>query len=74
MADALLVRTTVDDPLDVLSVRYSCETGTAGEPVIVATMKDVMLRVVRKRVMARGARQSNANSNGATNAAAATAE
>ena len=46
VADGLLVRTNVDDPLDILSIRYSCETGTAGEPVIVATMKVSNLSVV----------------------------
>ncbi|MDQ3744768.1 MAG: glycoside hydrolase, partial [Acidobacteriota bacterium] len=34
-----VTRINADDPLDILSIRYSCETGTAGEPVIVATMK-----------------------------------
>src|SRR5205085_1245502 len=34
-----VTRINADDPLDILTVRYSCETGTAGEPVIVATMK-----------------------------------
>src|SRR5205807_10391663 len=46
VADALLVRTNIDDPLDILSVRYSCETGTAGEPVVVAQMKVSDLSVV----------------------------
>jgi hypothetical protein len=40
------VRTTTDDPLDILSVRYACETGSAGEPVIVANMKVSNLAVV----------------------------
>ncbi len=37
VADALLVVTPTDDPLDILSIKYSCEMGTDG-PVIVAAM------------------------------------
>jgi hypothetical protein len=37
VADGLLVVTPTDDPLDILSIKYSCE-GTI-DPVIVATMK-----------------------------------
>ena len=33
------VRVNAPDPLDILSIRYSCETGAGGEPVIVARMK-----------------------------------
>jgi hypothetical protein len=36
---ALVTRVNTDDPLDILSVRYSCETGAGGVPVIIATMK-----------------------------------
>jgi hypothetical protein len=39
VVDGLLVRTPTDDPLDIQSIRYSCETGGGGVPVIVATMK-----------------------------------
>lgn len=38
VADGLLVVTPTDDPLDILSIKYSCEPGATG-PVIVATMK-----------------------------------
>jgi len=37
VADGLLVVTDTDDPLDILSIKYSCEGST--DPVIVATMK-----------------------------------
>jgi hypothetical protein len=37
VADGLLVVTDTDDPLDILSIKYSCEGTT--DPVIVATMK-----------------------------------
>lgn len=37
VADGLLVVTPTDDPLDILSIKYSCEGTT--NPVIVATMK-----------------------------------
>jgi hypothetical protein len=30
---------STDDPLDATAIKYSCETGTGGEAVIVATMK-----------------------------------
>jgi hypothetical protein len=36
-ADGLLVVTPTNDPLDILSIKYSCEQGANG-PVIVATM------------------------------------
>ncbi len=39
VADALLVVVSNNDPLDILSIRYSCENGSDGQPVIVATMK-----------------------------------
>lgn len=38
VADGLLVVTPTNDPLDILSIKYSCEQGADG-PVIVATMK-----------------------------------
>ncbi|MET0648513.1 MAG: hypothetical protein ABW208_18025, partial [Pyrinomonadaceae bacterium] len=41
-----LVRVTVNDPFDLVSVRYSCETGPGGVPVIVGTMKVSDLAVV----------------------------
>lgn len=44
VADGLLVVTPTDDPLDILSVKYSCEGTT--NPVIVATMKVSLLSVV----------------------------
>ncbi|HEX9969846.1 MAG TPA: hypothetical protein VGB03_06875, partial [Acidimicrobiales bacterium] len=34
-----LVRVTTNDPFDILSVRYTCETNANGTPVIVATMQ-----------------------------------
>jgi hypothetical protein len=37
VVDGLLVVTPTNDPLDILSIKYSCEQGTGG-PVIVATM------------------------------------
>ncbi|MDQ6892346.1 MAG: hypothetical protein M3167_06665 [Acidobacteriota bacterium] len=37
VSDALLVVTPTDDPLDILSIKYSCEGAT--DPLIVATMK-----------------------------------
>lgn len=37
VADGLLVVTPTDDPLDILSIKYTCEGTT--DPVIVATMK-----------------------------------
>src|SRR5207302_8787995 len=43
---ALRVRATTDVPLDVLWVRYSCVTGSVGEPVIVARMKVSNLALV----------------------------
>ncbi|HEY8184471.1 MAG TPA: Calx-beta domain-containing protein [Pyrinomonadaceae bacterium] len=39
VAVGLLGRVNVDDPLDILSVKYSCESLPSGETVIVATMK-----------------------------------
>ncbi|HEX8687459.1 MAG TPA: hypothetical protein VF654_13205, partial [Pyrinomonadaceae bacterium] len=46
VADALLVRTNTDDPLDIVSIKYSCETDGGGVPMIVATMKVSNLAVV----------------------------
>jgi hypothetical protein len=46
VVDGLLVRTPTDDPLDILSIRYSCESGAGGVPVIVAQMKVSSLPVV----------------------------
>ncbi len=45
-AIGLLTRVNVDDPLDILSVKYSCESLPSGELVIVATMKVSDLSVV----------------------------
>lgn len=39
VADALLIVIDQNDPLDILSIRYSCETASDGGPVLVATMK-----------------------------------
>ena len=39
VADALLVVVPTNDPLDILSIKYSCENGSDGKPVIVARMK-----------------------------------
>lgn len=44
VADGLLVVTPTDDPLDVLSIKYSCEGTT--DPVIVATMKVSLLPLI----------------------------
>ncbi len=47
VADALLVRQLTDDPLDILSIKYSCEGGglTPPNPQVVATMKVSQLLV-----------------------------
>jgi hypothetical protein len=46
VADGLLVVVPTNDPLDILSIRYSCEPGTGGVPVIVATMKVSDLSII----------------------------
>src|SRR5688572_23334464 len=42
----LLATLAANDPLDITAVKYSCETGAGGEPVIVATMKVSDLTVI----------------------------
>jgi hypothetical protein len=39
VATGLVGRVNADDPLDIVSVRYTCETGAGGVPAVVATMK-----------------------------------
>lgn len=39
VANGLLAVVPANDPLDILSIRYSCEPGSDGLPVIVAAMK-----------------------------------
>lgn len=39
VTDGLVVQVAKNDPMDIVSIRYSCETGADGAPVIVATMK-----------------------------------
>jgi hypothetical protein len=39
VATGLVGRVNADDPLDIVSIKYSCETGAGGVPVIVARMK-----------------------------------
>src|SRR5207245_6401964 len=39
VAAGLLAVVPTNDPLDILSIKYSCENGSDGQPVIVATMK-----------------------------------
>jgi hypothetical protein len=39
VADGLLIVVPTNDPLDILGIKYSCENGTDGAPVIVATME-----------------------------------
>ncbi|HEX9968723.1 MAG TPA: hypothetical protein VGB03_01185, partial [Acidimicrobiales bacterium] len=44
--EGLVANVTADDPLDIVSIKYSCETGAGGVPSIVATMKVSNLAVV----------------------------
>jgi hypothetical protein len=46
VATGLVGRVNVDDPLDILSVKYSCETLSSGELVIGATMKVSDLSII----------------------------
>ena len=46
VATGLVGRVNADDPLDIVSIAYTCETGAGGVPVVVAQMKVSNLSVV----------------------------